>query len=290
MSREPVGRAFQPWYARPKLPRQTPDPDLVKEYSMHLRLVGIDCATQDAKIGVAFGSFRNETVTVLDAFACTKEKTAAIEISKWLQEGEKPALLAIDAPLGWPQTLSRVLATHRAGEELKADAHDMFRRATDVFIKQKTGKTPLDVGADRIARTAHAALCLLRDIRCNLKLERIALAWEWPPAELLSAIEVYPAGTLKAHRFRSSGYKKFNQIAEREETIRALRPTVLLPDEVLQKMESSADVLDAVVCLLAARDFLLGEAMPPTDRNLAKIEGWIWTRDPVLALRDQTEA
>lgn len=86
---------------------------------MHLRLVGIDCATQDAKIGVAFGSFRNKTLTVLDAYACTKEKTAAIEISKWLQNGKKPALLAIDAPLVWPQTLSRVLATHRAGEELR---------------------------------------------------------------------------------------------------------------------------------------------------------------------------
>lgn len=64
MSREAVGvgRAFQPWYARPKLPRQTPDPDLEKEYSMHLRLVGIDCATQDAKIGVAFGNLRNGTI------------------------------------------------------------------------------------------------------------------------------------------------------------------------------------------------------------------------------------
>jgi hypothetical protein len=247
---------------------------------MQMRLVGIDCATQDAKIGVAFGSFRNKTLTVLEAFACTKEKTAAIEISKWLQEGEMPALLAIDAPLGWPQTLSRVLATHRAGEELRAEAHDMFRRATDIFIKQKTGKTPLDVGADRIARTAHAALCLFRDIRSNVNLERIPLAWEWPPAELISAIEVYPAATLKAHKFRSSGYKKFHQTAERKEIIEDLERLVELSADVLQKMEASADVLDAVVCLLAARDFLLGEAMPPFDRSLAEIEGWIWTRDP----------
>ncbi len=134
---------------------------------MHLRLVGIDCATQDAKIGVAFGNFNNQTLTVLEAFACTKEKTAAIEISKWLQEGEKPALLAIDAPLGWPQTLSRVLATHRAGEELRADAHNMFRRTTDIFIKDKTGKTPLDVGADRIG--AHCARRALPSSRYSLQ-------------------------------------------------------------------------------------------------------------------------
>ncbi len=178
--------------------------------------------------------------------------------------------------------LSRVLAKHRAGEELRADAHEMFRRATDIFIKQKTGKTPLDVGADRIARTAHAALCLLRDVRSMLNLERIPLAWEWPPAELISAIEVYPAATLKAHQFRSSGYKKPNQTAERKEIIKKLEPIVELPSDLLQKMDASADVLDAVVCLLAARDFLLGEAMRPIDRNLAEIEGWIWSCDPTL--------
>ena len=143
---------------------------------MQIRIVGIDCATKDAKIGVAFGEFKNETLTVLEAFVCTKEKSAANQVSKWLKKGKKPALLAIDAPLGWPLTLSRVLATHRAGEELRADGHDMFRRATDIFIKQKTGKTPLDVGADRIARTAHAALCLLRDISVKLDLERLPLA------------------------------------------------------------------------------------------------------------------
>jgi hypothetical protein len=54
-------------------------------------------------------------------------------------------------------------------------------------------------------------------------------------------------------------------------------------------MEASADVLDAVVCMLAARDFLVGEAMPPVDRNLAEIEGWIWTRDPGLAVSDDLQ-
>ena len=248
-----------------------------------MRLVGIDCATQDAKIGVAFGTFTNERLTVSEAFACTKEKGAANAISEWLQSGKQPALIAIDAPLGWPKILSRVLATHRAGEELKADAHDMFRRATDVFIKQKTGKTPLDVGADRIARTAHAALCLLRDIRSKLGLERIPLAWEWPPAELISTVEVYPAATLKVHGFRAGGYKKPNQTPERKEIISNLEELIELPPDLLQKLESSADVLDAVVCLLAARDFLTGKAMPPSDRNLAEIEGWIWVREPKVA-------
>jgi len=46
-------------------------------------------------------------------------------------------------------------------------------------------------------------------------------------------------------------------------------------------MEQSADALDAAVCLLAARDFLMGEAMAPENESLARLEGWIWARRPV---------
>jgi hypothetical protein len=41
-------------------------------------------------------------------------------------------------------------------------------------------------------------------------------------------------------------------------------------------MERNADALDAAVCLLAAKDFLEGRAMPPPNRLLAEREGWIW--------------
>ncbi|MGI9165811.1 MAG: hypothetical protein ACR2G5_05410 [Pyrinomonadaceae bacterium] len=80
------------------------------------------------------------------------------------------------------------------------------------------------------------------------------------------------------------------RLPNEKEIIKKLGPIVELPSDLLQKMDASADVLDAVVCLLAARDFLLGEAMRPIDRNLAEIEGWIWTRDPALALRAKAEA
>src|SRR5437016_7332440 len=41
----------------------------------------------------------------------------------------------------------------------------MFRRVTDDVIYERLGKRPLDVGADRIARTAHAALRFLEELR-----------------------------------------------------------------------------------------------------------------------------
>jgi RNase H-fold protein (predicted Holliday junction resolvase) len=245
---------------------------------MQTRLVGIDCATQDTKIGVAYGDFSDGQLAVLEAFACTKEKTAAEAISNWLQERREPVLLAIDAPLGWPQSLSRVLTNHRAGEELKAEANDMFRRATDHFVKQKTRKAPLEVGADRIARTAHAALCLLRDLRHELKAE-IPLAWEWPLVSKVSAIEVYPAATLVAHSLRSTGYKKPLHEVKRNEIIRKLSDIAYIPFDISRKLLASGDALDAAICLLAAKDFLSGEAMRPTDQARAEAEGWIWVRE-----------
>jgi hypothetical protein len=44
----------------------------------------------------------------------------------------------------------------------------------------------------------------------------------------------------------------------------------------LSILQQNADALDAVVCLLAARDFLAGRAMPPSDQIIAEQEGWIW--------------
>jgi hypothetical protein len=57
--------------------------------------------------------------------------------------------------------LAETLIIHRAGMSLETPADPMFRRTTDVFIQRTLKKTPLDVGADRIARTAYATLAIL---------------------------------------------------------------------------------------------------------------------------------
>lgn len=243
-----------------------------------MNLVGIDCATEDKNIGVAFAVFDDRKLKVSRAFVCNHKEKAADAISNWLRKQTEPTLLALDAPLGWPQTMSRVLASHRAGGELAVEANLMFRRETDRFIKQKTKKTPLDVGADRIARTAYAALRLLTDIHTGLNLDRIPLAWSPSLTSTISAIEVYPAATLIAHGFTSSGYKKPDQVSVRESLIKQVAGVVNFDSESAARMSASADVLDAVVCLLAAKDFLLGQALPPENKSLAELEGWIWCR------------
>ncbi|MDQ3332081.1 MAG: DUF429 domain-containing protein [Planctomycetota bacterium] len=183
-------------------------------------IIGVDCATKDAKIGVALASFKDGKVLLEDVKLCTKEVTAAATIAEWSRRQE-PVLLALDAPLGWPATLAKVLSRHRAGDPLHAVANNMFRRETDCHIKRTVGKMPLDVGADRIARTAHAALHLLEDVGTRLH-RRISLAWCPLAIGQIAAIEVYPAATLTAYGFRSQGYKKARQREERRELIEAV--------------------------------------------------------------------
>jgi hypothetical protein len=69
------------------------------------------------------------------------------------------------------------------------------------------------------------------------------------------------------HRIRSTGYKKRDQTEERRQIVATLRTG----------LATSADLVDAAVCVLAGADFVSGCAMGPEDRTLAEREGWIWT-------------
>jgi len=243
---------------------------------MEVQVVGIDCATEDAKVGIACGRAVDTGLRVERALLCSRDESAAETVTSWVRATDVPTLLAVDAPLGWPLALAQALGAHRAGDAIATDANKMFRRETDRFVKTRLGKTPLDVGADRIARTAHAALRLLGDLRSRLAAD-VPLAWTPNLVATVSAIEVYPAATLVGHGFRAGGYKQRERLAERREIIACLQAIASLPDD-LSSMERSADALDAVVCLLAAHDFLRGEAMPPENHVLATGEGWIWAK------------
>lgn len=151
---------------------------------------------------------------------------------------------------------------------------------TDRYIYKQTGKRPLDVGADRIARTAAAAVSGLEHLRSEAD-SRIRLAWDHEGVRGTQVIEVYPAATLKVHGLPCDGYKdKRDEHRERREEILHGLPNIEVPSSCQDTARSSADALDALVCLLAAIDFLTGHAMPPQDCDLAHAEGWIWCRPP----------
>jgi predicted nuclease with RNAse H fold len=239
------------------------------------RIIGIDCATVDPKVGLALGTADANGCVVERAAAWTKEAKVADTVAEWLGQSDR-ALVALDAPLGWPRPLGLGLADHLAGRPLAKTANELFRRETDCHVKEQYGKQPLDVGADRIARTAVSALSLLGEIRRITNLP-IPLAWQPDYEDRVTAIEVYPAATLVACGLPAKSYKNKDQAAERRTIISGLERWMQLPAE-RNDMESNADVLDAAICVLAGFDFVAGNATAPTNLDLARHEGWIWVR------------
>ena len=245
-------------------------------------IVGVDCATDPRKVGLALAQVSGPATRngakarILAAEVGSDSPSMAARIAEWMGE-ESAVLLAMDAPLGWPLALGSTLAGHSAGELVAGDPNHLFRRQTDRALHAAIGKLPLDVGADRIARTAVAALRLLDELRTLTGYE-IPLAWKSELSEP-AAIEVYPAGTLVALGLRSSGYKEPGQTERRREILQALLKRIELGVEpgVLLR---NPDVLDATLCIVAALDFLSGEVIPPDEPQVARREGWIWVRRP----------
>lgn len=240
-------------------------------------IVGVDCAVDPRKVGVATGIFASGVMHLRKIGVCSTDSQPADSVTAAIR-GQRSALLAVDAPLGWPQAFGAQLARHQAGEVLESNPNDFVRRQTDKFVKARVGQQPLDVGADRIARTALAALGLLASVREKIG-GLVELAWDPEAVRGVKVIEVYPAATLRAHGLPSRGYKRPEDQEDRSAIVEALRARMVVecPDHLLI---ANADALDAVVCLLAAGDFLRGESLAPTDGTVAKKEGWIWVRDP----------
>jgi hypothetical protein len=156
-------------------------------------LIGIDCATQPNKLGLALGEWVGERVRIKACRTASPQERPEEIVGAWLKASGR-ALLALDAPLGWPVELQRALAGHQAGEVMGASAHALFRRQTDDDIYNRFRKRPLEVGANLISRTAVAALDLLQTLRTSTGMA-IPLAWSPLDVNPIAAIEVYPAAT-----------------------------------------------------------------------------------------------
>lgn len=244
---------------------------------MEVNVVGIDCATDPRNVGYAFGRFFGGCTVVEHVAVGTADLSPVRAITDWLDSCSGPTLIALDAPLGWPAPLAEALQNHEAGQPLPTEANRLFRRETDRVIRERTGKQSLDVGADRIARTAHAGLKLLGELRSDLS-DSIPLA-STVPTTGRHAIEVYPAATLAAHRIDARGYKAASGKKQREqifwEVEKRITVRAMIPD-----LDRGSDGIDAVLCVLAAHDFLLGTAIAPDEETPYRTEGWIWVRDP----------
>lgn len=250
-----------------------------------ITIIGIDCATQSNKVGLARGSMSNGLLTIDNAMKVGKNESIADLVSSWIKgKSSAKTLIAIDSPLGWPIRLGEELICHTAGSLLSTGAHQMFRRRTDFFIKEKINKQSLDVGADRIARTAHAALALIDEIKEQVGIS-IPLAWNSELADPISVIEVYPAVTLKSCQLLPATSYKKESSKEREQIFDGLSQLMNLSNVDKRSIIDDDDILDAVVCVLAGYHFINDESAGPAteeDRALAEKEGWIWAKIPAL--------
>ena len=239
-------------------------------------VIGIDCATLAERTGLARARRRADSWVVDDVVLGSRSRPPAATLTEWLRD-EPHTLIALDAPLGWPVALGTALVAHGAGDAIMADPAALFTRATDHAVRARYGKRPLDVGADRIARTARAALGLLAAARRETG-HAIALGWDPSEGDAPRAIEVYPAATLAAHGLPSRQYKEPGSPA-RGPIVAALDSRLVLPGR-LAPMTMPGDALDALLCVVAGLDFVEGAAAGPApdERVVAEREGWIWVR------------
>jgi predicted nuclease with RNAse H fold len=245
-------------------------------------VIGIDAAVAVKNRAATVGRF-GQARQVCGVIAAT-----AHGIGEHIRESTSRSrvLLAIDAPLGWPDAMRLEISSHRAGGALDAEPDRFFRRECDRWVKRVIGQQPLDVGADRIARTAHAALSLLNEVRRITRLE-IPLVWS-KDFEGVGCIEVYPAATLKAYGAVCRGYKRSEAAKRvREDLVRRFASS--MADVVQRQALASDHVFDAAICTVAGFDFLADTCLKTRDEALAGREGWIWVRDPCRGDRLERE-
>ena len=251
----------------------------VKEASPR-SIIGVDAASRPENTGLALVTRRLDGSFELSAVEPSCKNVDPVErIADWV-EGATDVLLAIDAPLGWPAPLSDALTGHVAAMPLGDDPNLLFRRMTDRRVHETVGKMPLEVGADRIARAARAALEMLQRIRERLN-RPVELAWEWG-GRGIHAIEVYPAATLSVLRGKPPRYKGSvpDEVAIRRGLLKEIEGEIRVPANLVEPATMRDHGFDAVVAAVAGADFSRGycDGPIPNEMELSRREGWIWVR------------
>jgi hypothetical protein len=248
-------------------------------------ILGYDCAVQDKNSGLARGRVETTphgTSLWLEESVAGKDEPVIEVLLRWLDLAE-PVVLAIDAPLGWPAALGDLLAGHQAGAPLDSEADRLFRRETDRVVRRLVGRQTLDVGADRIARTAHRALDVLsalrersgRSLTVAVTGADAAAFGDVAPTATDAVIEAYPAGWLEATSRRTPGYRSDAALRRRLFDSMWAGRSACSEEAVCR----NPHVFDATLCLCVGHSFMRGACVPPEEEevseSLVRREGWI---------------
>ncbi|MCM1014027.1 MULTISPECIES: DUF429 domain-containing protein [unclassified Brevibacterium] len=231
---------------------------------------GVDLAADPKRTALAIIS--DDNGLVIDDLEVGIDDDAVVDV---IVSTEK---VGLDVPLGWPDPFVQLVSDHahrtlRAPQTTGPDwRRTMAMRATDLAVRERTGKVPLSVSTDRIAYPA------LRwaGIDARLRADGVDVSRDGSGR----ICEVYPGAALHCWSLPSSGYKGRDRSAERVSLVEALSRIFDGIDwngsEALCTDDDNA--LDAVVSALLARAVARGEATPPPVQLQDRVsrEGWIW--------------
>ncbi|HET9074091.1 MAG TPA: DUF429 domain-containing protein [Solirubrobacteraceae bacterium] len=250
-----------------------------------LSTLGIDLASQPETTGVCLLRWHAEHVEV-PLLARHRDAGVRLDDARLLTHmlgtggHPAPAKIGIDAPLGWPVAFVAAVGDPDAWPlEEEVPPGELVARASDRWVRQRTGKVPLSVSSDRIAYPAMRAQRLLRRLA--------AATGERPDRSGMSGrvCEVYPDPAVTRFGLRPAGgrtpsYKGPGGEARRAEMLPALlaaAPWLALSAAQQADCVRHDDVLDALLAALITAAVLTGlsEPPPPELGELARAEGWI---------------
>lgn len=234
------------------------------------RVLGIDFAAQPKNTWAAEGC-----VTENGHLRITEIENGITDEDVVAKTNAGYAVIAIDAPFGWPWGFSEFISQRFDGHSPRQVNREDFRfRETDRFIHDQFGKWPLSVSTDRLGIVAH------RLVSITTKMVHCTIPPFHRPGPDPTLIEVYPAATLIALGLRERGYKKDPEI--RREIVKDLaRFGIEIRGEMADQCVLGDDALDAVICALTGHLYARGETMGPEHlksprAGVVSNEGWIY--------------
>ncbi|WP_043444204.1 DUF429 domain-containing protein [Arthrobacter sp. L77] len=231
---------------------------------------GVDLAAESKGTALAVLDWSRPTVTV--------DVRLGVRDAEIARVAPDVARLGIDCAFGWPDDFVTFVTRHAGGLRVDGGADEgmawrrrLSYRATDRVTREITGRWPLSVATDRLGLTA---------MHCAVLLDAIGDALGTPVdrAGGGTAVEVYPAATLRGWGLDTRGYKTDDGVREALlDRLLAGAPWLDLESADRHLMISSDDAFDAVIAALAARAHALGRThpVPPGYREQACREGWI---------------
>lgn len=233
------------------------------------RTAGLDLASRDERTALALLHWDQRRVTVL-------ELAVGVGNDAVVTAASRVSMVGIDCPLGWPAAFTDLMIAQRAGvvkpgagEDVRSRRRLAYRR-TDAVVRERTGRWPLSVSADKIAYPA---------MRCAGLLATLTAAGHPVRRSGISSVvaEVYPAAALSRWGLGVSGYKRDGPgLPLAVQALTSAAPWLDLGAHG-GLCRRSHDAFDAVIAALVAGAVQLGRSETPeeSDRELAEEEGWI---------------